>query len=180
MDIGSDNQIMLQVKSGDIDKLGLLFERHKNPLYGYFYRRTTDRETSEDLVQTVFLRILKYRERYAGEGQFTVWMYRIARNVLCDAWKKKSGKNTVPLDPDRIENATETVNTEMYDERLVLLQKALDSLNEDQREAILLSRFQGLRYSEIGKILGCSEGAVKVRIFRALARLKELYQKLDE
>ncbi len=77
MELSSDNNIMLMVKSGEIDRLGLLFERYKKPLFGYFYRTFHDKETSEDLVQNVFIRILKYRSKFTGYGKFSSWMYRI-------------------------------------------------------------------------------------------------------
>ncbi len=76
------------VKSGEIDRLGLLFERYKKPLFGYFYRTFHDKETSEDLVQNVFIRILKYRSKFTGYGKFSSWMYRIAHNVSVDYYRK--------------------------------------------------------------------------------------------
>ena len=95
----SDHEIMLMVKAGDLEKLGLLFERHKQLLYAYFFRHTHCIHTSEDSVQNVFLRILKYRQRFKGHGKFTSWMYYIARNVFLDHLKT----NAVSLsDPESL------------------------------------------------------------------------------
>ena len=171
---------MLNVRSGDIDKLGLLFERYKESLFGYYYRITRDIEISEDLVQTVFLRILKYRYRFTGEGKFSTWMYYIAHNVYSD-YIKKSNSYQLSADCSRAESANYSTA-----ERLVLekesvqrIQKALDLLSNDQREILVLSRYQGLKYKEIGEIFNCSVGAVKVRVFRAIMNLKQIYEKLE-
>src|SRR6188768_891338 len=84
---------MLKVKDGDLDRLGLLFERYKKPLFGFFYGMNKDAELSEDLVQNVFFRILKYRYLFRGEGDFRTWMFHIARNVSHDHYRKnKLGK----------------------------------------------------------------------------------------
>ena len=171
---------MLNVRSGDIDKLGLLFERYKESLFGYYYRITRDIEISEDLVQTVFLRILKYRSKFSGDGKFSTWMYFIAHNVYSDYLKKN---NSYQLSADC--PLAESVNY-ITAEKLVLekesvqrIQKALDLLSNDQREILILSRYQGLKYKEIGEILNCSVGAVKVRVFRAIMNLKQIYGKLE-
>jgi RNA polymerase sigma factor (sigma-70 family) len=109
MESDSDNELMGEVRSGDLDKLGLLFERHKDALFGYFYRNTHSAEISEDLVQSVFLRILKYRARFSGDGKFTTWMYHIAHNVHTDHFKKNNTQaNTgrfTPVEPKDCETA---------------------------------------------------------------------------
>jgi len=176
----TDNHIMQKVSQGDIDQLGLLFEKYRRPLYGYFLNRTRDRTMSEDLVQMVFFRILKYRTKFGGHGQFAVWMYQIARNVMLDALKKKR-KQPVSQDLNTL-NITDDETGEnrfLGNERLLLLRSALEALPEEQREVLSLSRFQGMKYREIGEIMGCSEGTVKVRVFRAIRALKTKYMELE-
>jgi len=92
-----DNMLMLKVKEGDLDKLGLLFERYKKPLFGFFYGMTRDSELSEDLIQNVFFRILKYRYLFRGEGDFKTWMFHIARNVSHDHFKKNRAQHKEAL-----------------------------------------------------------------------------------
>src|ERR1700742_2713839 len=75
---------MLQVKAGDLERMSLLFERHSRALFGFLYHLTQRREASEDMVQTVFYRMLKYRSSFTADSNFTGWMYHIARNVLKD------------------------------------------------------------------------------------------------
>ncbi len=84
----TDNSLMLKVKAGDLDKMGLLFERYHRPLFAFLYHSTGQAAHSEDLVQTVFYRMLKYRYTFTEVGEFRTWMYHLARNVLNDAIKK--------------------------------------------------------------------------------------------
>jgi RNA polymerase sigma-70 factor (ECF subfamily) len=178
----NDNALMLRVKDGDLDRLGLLFERYKKPLFGFFYGMNRDAELCEDLVQNVFFRILKYRYLFRGEGDFKTWMFHIARNVNNDHYRKnKLGKT------ESVENWSERLgHSDIYtlqvqkDEELKMLSLAMDRLPEDKREILLLSKFQDKKYKEIGEILGCSEGAVKVKVFRALQDLKEVYSQLEK
>ena len=173
---------MLLVKSGDTDRLGLLFERHHRALYGFFLRLTGKIEVSEDLVQNVFLRMLKYRATYTGQGEFKTWMYHLARNVHADYYQKNKRmgysddfshlENTLP-DGYNPEEQTQK------EEEMHLLQTALNQLEVEKREILILSRYQGLKYKDIAELYGCSEGAMKVRAFRALDELKSIYLKLE-
>jgi RNA polymerase sigma-70 factor, ECF subfamily len=179
--MSSDNHIMLQVKSGQIDKLGLLFERYKKPLYGYFYRTIYDKEISEDLVQNVFLRILKYRSNFTGDGKFTNWMYRIAHNVSMDYFRKNKFHNkTESITESDLAKTKTSENPGIENEKYQHLSKAIQFLEKEEREILVLSKYHGLKYREIGEILGCTEGTVKTRVFRAVMSLKHIYFKLEE
>ena len=79
---------MLKVKNGDTHKLGLLYERYKKRLFGFFYQMNKDASLSEDLVQNVFVKILKYKHTYTEESKFVVWLFQIARNTSYDNFKK--------------------------------------------------------------------------------------------
>lgn len=178
----TDNALMIKVKEGDLDKLGLLFERYKKPLYGFFYGLNRDGELSEDLVQNVFFRILKYRYLFRGEGDFKTWMFHIARNVNNDHFRKNrvNARDSLETWQERL-GSEENKSTEIqHDEEMQILSMAMDRLPEDKREILLLSKFQDKKYKEIGEIIGCSEGAVKVKVFRALQELKEVYKKLEK
>ena len=180
MESGSDNYWMVEVRSGNVDKLGLLFERHKAALFGYFYRNTHSAEISEDLVQSVFLRILKYKARFSGDGKFTTWMYHIAHNVYADHFKKVNTQgNGTSVSTEEPEDCETPEGRLLKGERVQLIEEALRRLSKDQREILVLSRYKGLKYGEISDILGCSEGAVKVRIFRAVMNLKQIYSELE-
>lgn len=173
---------MLQVKAGQLDKLGLLFERYHRNLYGFFFRLTSDGDVSEDLVQNVFLRIMKYRHTYQGEGKFTTWMYHMARNLFADHYKKNKRmgyKEDVEMTDRYFRDETNAESTRIHQEEIDLLQQALNHLPEEKREILVLSKFQEMKYKEIAHLLELSESAVKVRIFRALKELKSVYEKLE-
>lgn len=173
---------MMKVKNGDLDKLGLLFERYNRPLFSFFYRMCKEAELCEDLVQSVFERILKYRDTYTGDGKFTTWMFSIARNAHIDHYRKQQREGIpVEIDEEHMEvdqeEAKAVVNKK---EKKELLEIALGRLDEDKREIIVLSRYEGLKYKEIADILDTTEGAIKVKMFRAMKELKDLVNTLNE
>ena len=178
----SDNALMLKVKDGDLDRLGLLFERYKKPLFGFFYGMNKDAELCEDLVQNVFFRILKYRYLFRGEGDFKTWMFHIARNVNHDHYRKNKLGKTESVDEwnERLGHSDIYTTQVQQDEELKMLSLAMERLPEDKREILMLSKFQDKKYKEIGEIIGCSEGAVKVKVFRALQDLKAVYKQLEK
>ncbi|MEO0570243.1 MAG: RNA polymerase sigma factor [Bacteroidota bacterium] len=176
----TDNALMLKVKSGDLDKLGLLYERHKKRLFGFFYNLNHNPGLSEDLVQNVFVRMLKYRHSYSGEGSFLAWMFSMARNVRYDHYKKNDNRFD---DLTQVEyRITDNINIESDMNKrddLNMLQRAMAKLDEEKREILVLSKFKEMKFSEIGTILGCSEGAAKVKAHRALKDLKRIVQKMQ-
>lgn len=177
MDSISDNALMLKVKNGDLDKLGLLFGRYNRRLYHFFYRLNRRRDVSEDLVQSVFERILKYRMSYTADGSFSTWIFQIARNLHADHYRKHQNEENLDdiSDLDQLEDdSLEPGGNQPDKEELKLLQMALDQLDSTKKQALVLSRFQGFKYKEIAEIMDCSESAVKVRIFRAIRELEVL------
>ncbi|MEP2771044.1 MAG: RNA polymerase sigma factor [Fulvivirga sp.] len=174
----SDNALMVKVKNGDLDKLGLLFERYKKILFGFFYNINHDAALSEDLVQNTFMRILKYRNGFKGDGEFKVWMFHIARNVSHDHFRKHKMKDTDDVESwsDRLsDNASNRDEDMMHNEDMLMLQAAMRKLDQEKREVLTMSKLEGMKYKQIGEVLSCSEGAVKVKVFRALQALKEEY-----
>ncbi|AYA38907.1 RNA polymerase sigma factor [Hymenobacter oligotrophus] len=173
---------MLQVKEGQVDKMGLLFERYHRPLFAFFYHSSGNSTTSEDLVQTVFYRMLKYRHTFTGEGEFRTWMYHLARNVLADAAKKNKPSahhHDVADYAEKIAGGTAADASLHKEQEVDLLHKAMARLSADQREVLVLSRFQELKYEQIAQLLDTTVGAVKVRAHRALNQLKNIYLTLE-
>src|ERR1700749_1785646 len=95
---GTDNALMAQVGAGETGKLAVLFERHHRPLFRYFVAMNRNREISEDLVQDVFFRMLRYRASYDPAQSFTAWMYQIARNAGVDHMRKRGAMQVVDID----------------------------------------------------------------------------------
>jgi len=173
----SDEELMLQVREGIGEMLGLLFDRYQQPLFSFFVRMTGDRALSEDLVHDVFYRILRYRHTYKPGSAFRAWMYQVARNARRDHLDRQI--NEASLDEQTIPSTVVPLDTVSEQQQNALLRRALLKLPEEKREVLVLSRFQELTYEEIGKLLGCEAGAVKVRVFRALQALKEMVHKLQ-
>jgi len=161
-----------------------LFEQYGHRMYLYFLRSTGSRVDAEDLLQNLFERMLRYRHTYKAKAKFTTWMYQIANNLKADYYKTQS------KDLDRKSAYYKEIKSKEYhfsldltDESAIkkqLLARAMSQLPDGQREVLILGKYEGLRYSVIGKILGCSEGAVKVRIYRAIKELKEICEQLAE
>ncbi len=172
----TDMQLMLNVRDGAISDLAQLFERHHVKLYNYYVRLTGNRQLSEDMVQDVFLRIMRHRHKFRGEGKFTTWMFSIARNVQIDYARKWNRE--LPLEIEE-EQVTVTVHKRAdhpeestYD--VALLQDALMKISYEQREALILSRYQGLKYTEIAELCECSIETVKSRVHRGIKELRKI------
>jgi RNA polymerase sigma factor (sigma-70 family) len=182
---GTDNALMAQVSNGEVAKLAVLFERHHRPLFRYFVSMNRNRELSEDLVQDVFFRMLRYRASYDPAQSFTAWMYQIARNASVDQAQKRKAE-VVGIDEfeDRrmepVSSAPGPEESAAKGQNLVLLRRALDRLPSDKRELLVLSRFQNMKYEQIAEVLGCEPGTVKVRVFRAMRALEQAYFAVSE
>ncbi len=177
----SDHDLMIAVRAGEIRRLGELFERYHRPLHGFFVRLTNQPSASEDLVQIVFQRILKYRHTYRDEGKFSAWIYHIARKVAADYFRKHASTPS-PTDPaDLVEHpdtGPQPSEQAAATDDVALLRTALSHLPLIHREVLVLSRLQHLEHKEVARLLDCSVGAVKVRAHRALRELRDLYFKI--
>jgi RNA polymerase sigma factor (sigma-70 family) len=185
VDSTADNLLMLKVRDGDVGKFSFLFERHHRALFNFFLRLTGNRDLSEDLVQEVFFRMLKYRHTFRADSQFSAWMYQVARNAHVDHFRKHKQETVLSEDEEDASTSDLTSPELTPEERLrkrqeaCLVQQALARLPVDKREVLVLSRYQGLRYEEIANILGCEVGTVKGRVFRAIRDLSEIFFQLS-
>lgn len=177
----SDHDLMLAVREGDLDQLGELFERHHRALYGFLHHLTGNRTASEDLVQHVFERILKYRHTYRDEGKFSAWLYHLARSAAADHFRQHA-RSPKAMEPEAFhdlpaEGPDASEHAETTDD-LALMRDALAELPLDQREVLTLHRLQHLPHAEIARLLDCRVGTVKVRLHRALAALRNRFFEL--
>jgi len=178
----TDHDLMLAVRDGELDALGELFERHHGPLYGFLVKLTGHRAAAEDIAQIVFQRMLKYRHTYRDDGSFTAWMYHLARRCAADHFRKASAAPaaTDPHDlSERADDAPDAGAQAATRDEHALLHTALNRLDRNDREVLLLARFQELSFAEIATILECSVGAAKVRAHRALRELRDVYLALQ-
>jgi RNA polymerase sigma factor (sigma-70 family) len=176
----TDNRLMEDIKEGKVEKMAVLFEKHHVSLYNFFLHLTGNRSTSEDLVQEVFMRMLKYRSTYQGRSKFTLWMYQIARNAHIDYLRKR--KEEFPLDEQWYEPVTaDSSPPEMLEsgQEVQLLRVALAKLPLKKREVLILSRYQNLKYKEIAELMDCRIGTVKAHVHRAIKELGKIYFELQ-
>jgi RNA polymerase sigma-70 factor (ECF subfamily) len=178
-----DDALMSEVRDGHVESMAVLYDRHRTRLFNFFVRLTGHAHRSEDLVQEVFLRMLKYRHTFKSGNRFATWMHQVARNAHYDSWHK--GRREAVTDVEELNDkaplwAVETspVWETQNNQEVALLQEALGSLSMEAREVLVLSRFQDLKYEEVAKVLGCTAGAVKMRVFRAMQELRDRFLNL--
>lgn len=175
-----DAEVMAQVREGRVDRLAVVFERHQLHLFNFFLRLTGRREASEDLLQEVFLRLLRYRSSYRPGAPFAPWMWQIARNVHRD--HLQGLRTHPPLEemkdgvPDDWEGAEVHLLRGQETDRL---NQALERLDPAKRELLLLSRDPDLAYKDLAQLMACSVATVKVKVHRALKELKAIFTELQ-
>jgi RNA polymerase sigma-70 factor (ECF subfamily) len=177
----NDEALMRAVREGDLTRLGTLFDRYHLALFDFLNRMTGRRDVAEDLVQEVFLRILKYRATYRDDARFETWAFRIARNARADYYMKRD--TIEPLSDEALASPDGAPGPEDELERqgeAALLRRALLQLRDDRRELIILARYRGMKYEAIAELLGVDTGTIKVRIHRALGELRNIYLRMTE
>ena len=175
----TDETIMEAVRDGDLEQVAVLFERYHKRIFNFLARMAFNREIAEDLTHDVFIRIIRYRNSFREGSRFTPWIYQIARNVYADHYevqKKKYG-NTIDVEkvmdiiPDDDENS-------VMEEKEEILHRSMALLSDEQRELLVLTRFQHLRYEEVATIMDTTVANIKVKVHRAIGKLREHYFEL--
>ena len=174
----TDSALMKLVQAGESAQLATLFERYHLGLFRYLLSLTRNRTLSEDLVQEVFFRVLKYARSYDPSLSFPVWLYGMARNACFDALHKGRAEMTGSEMEDIKSSAPMPEEALARKQDVSFLQEALQQLPQEKREVLILSRFHNMRYEEIARILKCEIGTVKVRVYRALKELREKFCEL--
>jgi RNA polymerase sigma-70 factor (ECF subfamily) len=172
----NDQELMRIVQAGDYSPASEIYDRYSGRIYNFAFRFLKNAEAAEDAVQEVFVKMMRHANQFNGDAKLSTWLFSITANWCRDYLRKADNKNKENADvlvslPTPSELAPDRNLERRENEQLV--RKALDALTAEQREAILLSRYQGLSYAEIAQIAGCSEGAVKTRVFRAMETLKK-------
>jgi RNA polymerase sigma factor (sigma-70 family) len=177
----TDEFLMRAVRDGDVGQLGQLFDRYHGRLYDFLSRMTGNRVTAEDLVQDVFVRILRYRGTYRDDGRFDTWVFRIARNARADYFRRARPVEALAdtAEEQPADGPGPALQFE-HQRNATRLRRALLQLREDRRELIVLARYQGLKHEQIAELLGIEVGAVKVRLHRAIAELRDVFHKTGD
>jgi RNA polymerase sigma-70 factor (ECF subfamily) len=175
VDVPDDTEVMRQVRAGRGDLVGLLFDRHHRPVFGFFMNLTRQPALSEDLTQEVFLRVLRYGASFKDGSAFRPWLYRIARNVLADHQNRlqplthlQEAEQVPDPRPDAHQKAEARADRAQ-------LGQALARLPQEKRELLLLYKDPDLSSQDLATIYGCTPSALKVRVHRAMNDLRSLF-----
>ncbi|TQV85825.1 RNA polymerase sigma factor [Aliikangiella coralliicola] len=175
----SEQDLMLKVKEGQLGYLANLFEKNKQGLFSFFVRMGLNRALSEDMVQETFVRVLAYRTSYRAESTFKAWLYRIARNTVSDHFRKMGNQEIHdPFVEQDFKGENSPLEILEDEHQHSMFDKALASLPVEQREIIVLSRFQQFSYQDIAELLNCNLNTLKTRMRTAIEKLHERYQVL--
>ena len=176
-----DTELMVRVKEGDGASFGVLLEKHRSPVVHFLYRMVQNHAVAEELAQEVFLRVYRSRGTYEPTAKFTTWLFRIATHLALNALR--DGKNErlqERLDDDSSDMPVRQVSdlrpsveqSLVYQAKLDEVRRAIAALPEKQRAAVLMHKYEEMEYTQIAKVLSCSESAVKSLLFRAYETLR--------
>jgi len=176
-----DAELMLRVKEGDGTSFGVLLEKHRASVIHFIYRLVEEQAVAEELAQEVFLRVYRSRSSYEPTAKFKTWLFRIASHLALN-WLRdeKHARGQERLDDvsgnlparqisDRRPSVEQTL---VYAVKLEEVRQAIAALPEKQRTAVLLHKYEEMAYTQIAKVLECSESAVKSLLFRAYETLR--------
>src|SRR5215813_11006680 len=176
-----DAELMLRVKEGDSASFGVLLEKHRSPVVHFLYRMVQNHAVAEELAQEVFLRVYRSRSTYEPTAKFTTWMFRIATHLALNALRDGKNERTQDrLDDDSgglplrqvCDRRPSVEQTMLHAAKLDEVRRAISVLPEKQRAAVLMHKYEEMEYSQIAKVLSCSESAVKSLLFRAYENLR--------
>lgn len=180
----SDEELVLQSQKGDLSAFDQLVRRYYPKIYGLVYNMTGNREDAEDVVQDVFVKAHAKLGSFRGKARFYTWVYRIAINSTINFRKKRTRKAAMRLDdlnPDvkqdqafmRLFSGETPLRRVKLNELQKKLNAAIQTLSDKHKQAVILHDIQGLPHEEIAKIMKCSVGTVRSRLFYARRKLQE-------
>ncbi len=177
----TDESIMEAVKRGDLRQASILFERYHKRIFNFLAKMTLDRELAADLTQNVFFRLIRYRESFRPGRRFEPWVFQIARNVFSDHYQTQKNRVAVYVDVEKVKDNIEDENDGAErDEKERQLHQSLARLTDEQRELLILTRFEQMKYEDVAAIMQTSVANIKVKVHRALLKLREYYFEVEK
>jgi RNA polymerase sigma-70 factor, ECF subfamily len=176
-----DAELMLRVKDGDGASFAVLLDKHRSSVVHFLYRMIQNQAVAEELAQEVFLRVYRSRATYEATAKFTTWLFRIATHLALNSLRDgKHERLQERLDDDssdmpvrQVSDSRPSVEQSMvYQAKLAEIRRAIAMLPEKQRAAVLMHKYEEMEYTQIAKVLNCSESAVKSLLFRAYETLR--------
>jgi RNA polymerase sigma-70 factor (ECF subfamily) len=180
-----DIRLMLRVRDDDTTAFTELVSHYQHRLVGIMHHLVGNAEEAEDLAQEVFLRVYRNRKKYSPQAKFSTWLFTIANNLALNALRNRSRKPVVPLEASEsgpmgrpeeqlARDAGPTPSFGLRQAELATrIRAALDTLNERQKMAVVLNKYEDMNYAEIAEVMGLTTKAVKSLLSRARARLRE-------
>ena len=180
-----DAAIMLELRAGNMAGFDYLIQKYRKPIIHFMYRMVHNQAIAEELAQEVFLRVYRSRDTYRAEARFSTWLYRIATNLgvnYARDTRHERTASTVYLDevdgetgttPDVADATPGAEANILRRERLEAIRQHVLALPERQRMAVLMHKYEGMDYRQIGDVLKLSESATKSLLFRAYQTLRE-------
>jgi RNA polymerase sigma-70 factor (ECF subfamily) len=180
-----DSAIMLELRAGNMSGFDFLIQKYRRPIVNFMYRMVHNQAIAEELAQEVFLRVYRSRETYRAEARFSTWLYRIATNLGVNHardTRHQRAASTVYLDetdpdtgasPDVADTTPSAEDSLLRRERFNAIRQHVMALPERQRMAVLMHKYEGMDYKQIGDVLKLSESATKSLLFRAYQTLRE-------
>lgn len=176
-----DAELMLRVKDGDGASFGVLLDKHRASVVHFLFRMVQNYAVAEELGQEVFFRVYRSRSSYEPTAKFTTWLFRIATHLALNSLRDgKYERFKEHLDDDPAGASARQIsdrrpNVEQYmmnEARLEEVRVAIGALPDKQRAAVLMHKYEEMEYSQIARVLSCSESAVKSLLFRAYETLR--------
>lgn len=153
-----------------------LYKQYHESIFRYIVKRVDDVESAYDITSNVFVKALTNLDRYEFRGvPFSSWLFRIAKSELYQSFRDKKARRTVSIDKVVVADIFEEINESYDDGKKRKLMKALREIKENDLALIELRYFEKRSYREIGEIISVTENNAKVKTFRALQRLKKVY-----
>jgi RNA polymerase sigma-70 factor (ECF subfamily) len=185
-----DIRLMLRVRDDDAAAFAELVERFQHRLVAVMHHLVGNPHEAEDLAQEVFLRVYRIRKKYRPKAKFSTWLFTIANNLALNALRDRQRRPVLPLEvrdsssslgigppggstADKGQPPTQNLQQQELAE---VIRRALDGLNERQRVAIVLNKFEDMNYADIAEVMGLSTKAVKSLLSRARTKLREALQ----
>ncbi len=179
----SDEQLIQWVADGDASCLGTLFERHQKGLYNYALQLTRNATLSEDLVQELFLRLLKKAASFRGESSFKAWAYHILRNLTFDhlrqAQRRKTESDADAVLAQELVDLRSAEQSASGQQEMQVLARSLARLPVEQQDIIWLGRFEFPDYPSLAAAIGCTPATARVRMHRAIKALNSVFEALN-
>jgi RNA polymerase sigma-70 factor (ECF subfamily) len=180
-----DAEIMLALSAGNLAAFDVLVQKYRKPIIHFMFRMVHNEAVAEELAQEVFLRVYRSRATYRAEARFSTWLYRIATNLGVNHARDTRHERSAPtvyLDepdhetgttPDVADQTPSAESSLLRSERMAAIREHVMALPERQRLAVLMHKYEGMDYKQIGEVLKLSESATKSLLFRAYQTLRE-------